>query len=108
MCGEIGCGFILRARRHGDEHARLEIGEPGGHHQIVGGHFNAHFPRLVDVGQILFGKRQNGNLREVNLVVAGELEKQIERAFKAADIDDQGAVGIGNGFLAHGAFAIGP
>ena len=56
----------------------------------------------------MLGKRQDGNLREVDLVVAGEFEQQVERAFKAADIDDQRAVGIAAGFLAQRPFAIRP
>ena len=45
--------------------------------------------RLLDEGEILVGKRQDRNLREVDLVVARQFEQQIERALEAADIDDQ-------------------
>ena len=79
------------ARRCGNQQARFQIGEPGGHHQIIGGKFKLQAARLLDEGQILLGQLQDRDLLQVHLVVAGEFEQQVERAFEAAEFDDQRA-----------------
>ena len=68
---------------------RFEVGEPRRHHQIVGGKFQPHFSRRLDEGEILVGQRQDGNLGEIDLLLAGERQQQVERTFKALDIDHQ-------------------
>ena len=90
--GEIGGLLLLRTRRGGDQQARLEIGEPGRHHQVIGGEFELQPARLLDEGEILLGELQDRDLLQVHLVVAGQFEQQVERAFEAADVDDQRAV----------------
>ena len=81
--------LLLGARRRWDQQPRFEIGEPRRHHQIIGGHFELQLSRLLDEDQILLGQRQDGNPRQINLVMAREFEQQVERTFEAADIDDQ-------------------
>ncbi len=73
----------------GNEQARFEIGKPGRHHQIVGGQFQLQFARTLDELEILLGQRQNGNLRQIDLVMAGKFQQQVEWSFEAIDIDDQ-------------------
>ena len=45
--------------------------------------------RPLDEGEILVGQRQDRDPGEVDLLGAGELEQQVERAFEAVDVDDQ-------------------
>ena len=47
-------------------------------------------------------------MRQVDLLVTGELKKQVERSFKAAKIDDQRSVGLALGVAAQRPFAIRP
>ena len=61
------------------QQARLQIGEPRGHDEIVSREFDADPPGAVDEEQILFGERQHGNAGEIDFLVAGEEEQQIER-----------------------------
>src|SRR6185503_2954405 len=46
--------------------------------------------------QVLFGEGKDRDFGEVDLLLAGEIEKQIERSFEADDIDNQAIV------IAHG------
>ena len=68
---------------------RFQVGEPRRHHQVIGGEFEPHFARRLDEGEVLVGKRENGNLGEIDLLLARQRQQQIERAFEALDIDDQ-------------------
>ncbi len=65
----------------------LEIGEPGRHHEIVGGDLDALLAHGLDEAQILLGERQDRDLGEIDLLAAGEVEQQVERAFIAAHVD---------------------
>ena len=71
------------------QQARLEIGEPRRHHEIVGGELEPHAPRLLDEGEILIGEREDRDFREIDLLLACQHQQQIERAFEALDIDHQ-------------------
>src|SRR5215831_217001 len=71
------------------QQARLEIGEPGRHHQIVGRELQAQPPRLLNEGEILVGERQDRDLGKVDLLLAGERKQEIERPFEALHIDHE-------------------
>ncbi len=62
--------LALRRVRIRQQQARLQIGEPGRHHQIVGGEFEPQLARLLDEGEILVGERQDRDLREIDLLLA--------------------------------------
>ena len=65
--------------------------------------------RTLDEFKVLLGKLENGNLLEVHLVLAGQFEEQVERAFETAHVDDQRAViGDHSGFGAQRRFTVGP
>src|SRR5262249_53901681 len=92
----------LFARRFGvaglglwQKQARLQIGEPSRHDEIIGGQLEPEPPRLADKSQILVGERQNGDLLEVDLLRARQRQQQIERSLEAFDIDDEIAVDPG-------------
>ena len=86
MSSALGPGSPVGLRQ---QQARFQVGEPRRHHQIVGGELEPHLARLLDEGEILVGQRQDGDLREVDLLLARERQQQIERALEALDVDDQ-------------------
>ena len=79
--------FVLVLLRQ--QQARFEIGEPGRHHQIIGGELEAQIARRLDESEILLGQSQNRNLGEIDLLAARQLQQKIERALKAIDIDKE-------------------
>ena len=74
----------------GQQEARFEKGEPGGHHQIIGGELQPHLAGGFDEGEILLGQRQNGNAREINLLAAGKLQQEVERPLESVNVDEEG------------------
>ena len=91
--GERGCQFLgagsVRRRRFGQQQARFQVGEPGGHHEVIGGEFEADLSRRLDERQILVGQRQDRNLGEIDLLLPRQRQQQVERPFIALDVDDQ-------------------
>ena len=77
------------ARRLRQQQPRFQVGEPRRHHEIVGGKLEAQLPRLLDEGEILLGQRQDRDLGEIDLLLAGERQQQVERALEALDVDQQ-------------------
>ena len=73
----------------GQQQPRFQIGEPSRHHQIVGRQLEPELARFLDESEILIRQRQDRDLGEVDLLLAGEREQEIERPFEAFDIDDQ-------------------
>src|SRR5579863_2865690 len=51
--GEFRGARPFRFRRIRQQQPALQIGEPSGHDQIIGGKLEAHLPRLLDEGKIL-------------------------------------------------------
>ena len=73
----------------GQQKLGFEIREPGGHHEVIGGDFEAQFPRGVDIGEILLGEVEDGNLGQVDFLGSRQDEKQVERAFEAVELKEQ-------------------
>jgi hypothetical protein len=85
--GQIfGCGLLILGGLR-KKKARLEVGEPGGHDEIVGGKLKPDLASSFDKFEILFSQMQNGNLRQINLLTAGEFEQQVERAFETVHVN---------------------
>ena len=87
--GEIGRARLLALGRLWQEQPRFQIGEPGRHHQVIGRELEPQRPRRLDEGEILLGERQDRDPREVELLAAGEVQQEIERAFIAVDVDHE-------------------
>src|SRR5271169_985881 len=83
VLGAQAVGLML----FGQQQARFQIGEPRRHHQIIGGEFEPQFARLFDEGQILIGQREYRYLGKIDLLLAGKRQQEIERTFKALDVD---------------------
>ena len=49
-------------------------------------------PRLGDKREVLLGKPENRYLREIDLLVARQREKDVERPLVAVQIDDKGLI----------------
>ena len=97
--GERGRHFLgaraFGGRRLRQQQTRFQEGEPGRHHEIVGGKLEPDFSRRLDELQILVGQRQDRNLGEVDLLLPRQREQQIERALIALDVDDQRRLALG-------------
>src|SRR5215813_6962690 len=85
ILGALALGRV----RFRQQQARLQIGEPRRHHEIVGRQLESELARLLDEGEILVCERQDRNFGEVDLLLAGQREQQVEWAFEALDIDHQ-------------------
>src|SRR5262249_43790796 len=59
------------------------------HHEIVGRELESELARLLDEGEILVRERQDRNLGEIDLLLAGERKQEVERTFEALNIDHQ-------------------
>src|SRR5689334_1787196 len=88
----VGGAHAFRAGRVRQQQSRFEIGEPRRHHQIIGRKFDAQPPHLLDEGEVLVRERENGDFRQVDLLLAGEREQEIERALETLYVDDQRAL----------------
>src|SRR5262249_36193867 len=85
ILGALAFGCV----RFRQQQARLQIGEPCRHHEIICGQLEPELARLLDEGEILVRERQDGNFGEVDLLLAREREQEVERTFEALDIDHQ-------------------
>ena len=93
--GKIGRFAAFGLGRRGQQQARLEIGEPGGHDEIVGRELEPQLARFLDEGEILLGERQHRNARQIDLLAARELEQEVERPLEAVEIDSEGGLAFG-------------
>src|SRR5262249_4246615 len=73
----------------GQQQARLQIRKPRRHDQVIGRQLESELARLLDEGEILVGKRQDRDLGEIDLLLAGQRQQKGERAFETLDIDHQ-------------------
>ena len=73
-----------------DQQARFQPGEPGGHHQPIGGQFQADTARAFNDRQILLNQSDDGDLGQVHLLRPGEFQQQIKRAFIAIKLQLEG------------------
>ena len=89
--GEFLRGRLLALFRPGQQQPRLQIGEPGGHHEIIGGKLKPKAARGFDEFEILLGEGEDGDFLQIDLLPPGEVEKQVERPLEPVDIDDEGA-----------------
>ena len=101
--GHLLARRLLAGRRLGQQQARLQVGEPGRHDEIVGGEFEPQAAGLRHVRQILVDQGHHRDAAQIDLLVARQAQQQVERAFEAFEIDDQLAlarrdhVGAGGG-----------
>ena len=73
----LRAGVLFRVL--GQQQAGFEIGEPRRHHEIIGGDLELQRACLREVGEILLDQLENRDLREIDLLRAGEIEQKVER-----------------------------
>ena len=92
--GHLLAAGLFPALQVGQQQARLQVGQPRRHHQIIGGQLQVGAPGADDEGQVLLGQLQDGDLRQVHLLVAGQGQKQVDGTLEAVDVDDEADAGI--------------
>ncbi|MCY1408424.1 hypothetical protein D9M71_237440 [compost metagenome] len=68
-----------RARQ---EHARLDLGEHRGHHQVLGRQLQAHGLHQLDIAHVLAGDFRHRDVEDVDVLLADQVQQQVERAFE--------------------------
>jgi len=56
----------------GQQQPRFEVGEPGGHYQVVRRQLHAQLARLLDENEVLICQRQDRNLGQIDFLLAGK------------------------------------
>src|SRR5215212_5518330 len=87
--GHVFGALALGRIRIRQQHARLQIGNPRCHHEIIGRELKPQPARLFDERKELVGQRENGNFGEVHLLLTRKHQQQIERTFETFDVNDQ-------------------
>jgi len=92
---ELGSARLVILRRLRQQKARFQIGEPGRHHQIVGGDLEAQLALPSDKVEVLIGEGQDRDFGEIDLLFAGQREQQIDRPFVPVEVEHE-LLGLGN------------
>ena len=79
--------ILLRILRQ--QQARFEEREPRGHDEIIGGDLELQRARFGEIGQIMLDQLQDRDLREIDLLRAGQVEQQVERSLPAVERQGQ-------------------
>lgn len=87
--GHLLAGRLLVLRRLRKHQARLQIGEPRGHHEIVGREFQPQPARLLHEHQILVDQRHHGDAPQIDLLIARKGQQDVERTLVSLQIEDQ-------------------
>jgi len=81
-------GLVLAAQV-GQQQTRFQVGQPRRHHQIVGGDLQVGLLGGGDELQVLVGQGQDRYLGNVELMVTGQGQQNVERPFIAVEIDHE-------------------
>ena len=76
-------------RRLGQQQAGFQKRQPSRHDQIIGRDFEAQPRRCRDEGEILLGERQDRDPAQIDLLLARELQQQIDRPLEPVEIENQ-------------------
>jgi hypothetical protein len=79
-------------RAHRQEHARLDAGERRGHLEVLGGDVEVQHLHRVDVLEVLLGDEPDGDVDDVELVLADQVQEQLERPREPGQLDLVGHV----------------
>ena len=85
---EIGARIrlvLLDRGRAGKQQPRLDLGQGRGHHEILPGELEAQLPHELHVFHILPGDLRNGNVQDVEVLTADEIEEEVEGAFECLE-----------------------
>ncbi len=90
--GQLGAARLVLAPRLGQQQARLQIGQPRGHDQIVGRQLEVQPPGLAHELEVLVGQRQDRDPGQVDLLLAGQLQQHVDRPAVAVQVQDEWGV----------------
>ena len=75
--------FFLACRgRPRQQHARLDLGQRRGHHQVFAGELELHAAHHVDVRHVLARDLGDRDVEDVEVLAADQVQQQVERAFE--------------------------
>ncbi len=81
--GLFAFGLLLGRQQH----ARLDLDEHCRHQQILGGQLQVAAADLVHIRQVLLGHPHHGDVEDVEVLLADQVQQQIQRAFKGLEED---------------------
>jgi hypothetical protein len=87
---EVGARIVFQAffrRRARQEHARLDLGQDGGHDQVFGGELEAHLVHRLDVVDVLARDFGDRDVEDVQVLAADQVQQQVQRAFEGVEDD---------------------
>ena len=78
---------LLQFGIHRQQHFRLDMNQGGRHVHELGAQVHVQLPGLFHVLQILRGDGGDGNVLDIDLLPANQVQKQIERPFIMFQMD---------------------
>jgi hypothetical protein len=63
------------------------VNQRRGHHQVLPGHVEVHLLHQLDVVEVLLGDERDGNIVDVHLALANQMQQQIERTLEGVELD---------------------
>ena len=88
--GGEGVGLLLTARGHGrtgHEHLALNFHQCGGHDQELAGEFDIDAVDAGEGGKILAGELGDGDVGDLDFVLADEVQEEVEGTVKGIEMD---------------------
>ena len=67
----------------GQQHARLDLDEHGRHEQVFGGQLQVALADFLHITQVLACHARHGNVENVEVLLADQVQQQVQRAFKS-------------------------
>ena len=84
----LGIGLLpLALLLLGQEHPALDDHQGGGHHDELAGHVDVQRAHLLKVGQILRGDAADGDVVDVHLLLANEVEEEVKGPLEGLEGD---------------------
>ena len=78
---------LVLHRRTRQQHARLDLGQDRGHHQVLGGELEAHLVHRLDVLDVLARDLGDRDVEDVQVLAADQVQQQVERTFERLEDD---------------------
>ena len=75
--------FALGHFFRGQQHARLDLDEHGRHEQVFGGQLQVALTDFIHITQVLACHARHGDVENVEVLLADQVQQQVQRAFKS-------------------------
>ena len=83
----LGAGLLVGARVGREEHPALDVGERRRHHEELAREVEVEHLHRLEVGGVLVGDAGDGDVVDVHLVLADEVEQEVERTLEDLEAD---------------------